>query len=214
MFPTGTKGVLYRPHFFHPVVFSSTLRNLTGTYDDKRCSLNTKCCLETADDLAFRLSCLPNKVPVVRSCHEIGEGGVIIQSCAPANWEVLRRSALHTQAAVAKVQYKTRPTAFVETPITTSAAIDRTIHRKLIELWKHNIDGGNNDRQLRAAIDFMKAQGVIPSFESILRQYYDERSPHCYEERYVNRRSCSIFNCLINPANLTKPVQVIGNVTW
>jgi hypothetical protein len=53
LLPTGTGGVLYRPRFFHPVVFDEKFREIT----------------KTADDLHFRLSTLLNGVPVVTGCH-------------------------------------------------------------------------------------------------------------------------------------------------
>jgi len=52
MLPTGTGGVLYRPSFFHPIVFDDHFRNLTVT----------------GDDLLFRLATLAMRVPVVTSC--------------------------------------------------------------------------------------------------------------------------------------------------
>ena len=54
MLPTGTGGVLYRPSYFHPIVFDENLRNLTLT----------------GDDLLFRLATLAMGVPVVTSCSE------------------------------------------------------------------------------------------------------------------------------------------------
>lgn len=47
--PVGRGSVLYRPRFFHPVVFDSALRTLTATNDD----------------LTFRLATLVNAVPVI-----------------------------------------------------------------------------------------------------------------------------------------------------
>ena len=50
--PTGTGGVLYRPQFFHPAVFSHLLRNATIT----------------GDDLLFRLATFMQGVEVVTAC--------------------------------------------------------------------------------------------------------------------------------------------------
>ena len=50
--PTGTGGVLYRPDFFHPVVFDRRILNLT----------------RTGDDLLFRLSTMINNVFIVTAC--------------------------------------------------------------------------------------------------------------------------------------------------
>ena len=52
LLPTGTGGVLYRPSFFHPIVFDRQLLNLTAT----------------GDDLTFRLATLARGVPVVTAC--------------------------------------------------------------------------------------------------------------------------------------------------
>jgi hypothetical protein len=52
--PTGNGGILYRPKFFHKIVFDPILRGLT-LYND---------------DLTFRLSTLANKVYVVNGCCE------------------------------------------------------------------------------------------------------------------------------------------------
>jgi len=53
--PTGNGGVLYRPSFFHPVIFDDTLRQLT-LYND---------------DLTFRLATIINGIKVVNGCCEI-----------------------------------------------------------------------------------------------------------------------------------------------
>lgn len=50
--PTGTSGVLYRPSFFHRVVFDHVLISLT----------------KTGDDLMFRLAAMVNGIAVVTAC--------------------------------------------------------------------------------------------------------------------------------------------------
>jgi len=55
LLPTGTGGVLYRPRFFHPVVFDPILVNLTSV----------------GDDLAFRLATMAQGVRVVAGCHPL-----------------------------------------------------------------------------------------------------------------------------------------------
>ena len=52
LLPTGTGGVLYRPRFFHPIVFDQKLINITNT----------------GDDLMFRLCTLAMGIPVVTAC--------------------------------------------------------------------------------------------------------------------------------------------------
>jgi hypothetical protein len=53
LLPTGTGGILYRPKFFHPVVFDRNLLNLT----------------RTTDDLAFRLATMVKGVFVATGCR-------------------------------------------------------------------------------------------------------------------------------------------------
>lgn len=55
--PTGMGGILYRPRFFHPVIFNRKLLNLTAT----------------GDDLMFRLATMANGVSVVTACSPDAE---------------------------------------------------------------------------------------------------------------------------------------------
>ena len=56
--PTGNGGILYRPRFFHEVVFDPVLRDLTAFNDD----------------LTFRLATLANRIPVLNGCCERLDG--------------------------------------------------------------------------------------------------------------------------------------------
>ena len=61
MLPTGTGGVLYRPQFFHPIIFDRRFLNLT----------------RTGDDLMFRLATMAKGIAVVTACTEYeGHGNV------------------------------------------------------------------------------------------------------------------------------------------
>jgi len=51
--PTGTGGILYRPDFFHPIVFDKKFLAITST----------------GDDIAFRLACMLKDIPVVTACR-------------------------------------------------------------------------------------------------------------------------------------------------
>jgi hypothetical protein len=53
--PTGVGGVLYRPSFFHPIIFDPKFRVITATNDD----------------LMFRLGTLVQNVDVVTACRQI-----------------------------------------------------------------------------------------------------------------------------------------------
>ena len=54
LLPTGMGGVLYKPHFFHPIVFDKKMINTTVT----------------GDDLLFRLGTMIRGVSVVTACSE------------------------------------------------------------------------------------------------------------------------------------------------
>ena len=57
LLPTGTGGILYRPDFFHEIVFDKQFIALT----------------KTGDDIAFRLACIIKDVPVVTACRSSRE---------------------------------------------------------------------------------------------------------------------------------------------
>jgi len=59
LLPTGTGGVLYRPSFFHPIVFDEQLRNITVV----------------GDDLTFRLATMAMGIPVTIACRLSPKGG-------------------------------------------------------------------------------------------------------------------------------------------
>lgn len=63
--PTGTGGILYKPSYFHKVVFHKSLRFATGT----------------ADDLMFRLSTMAKRVPVLLGCSLMRHRGQVIREC-------------------------------------------------------------------------------------------------------------------------------------
>jgi hypothetical protein len=58
LLPTGTGGILYKPSYFHKIVFDRKLWELT----------------QTADDITFRLATLINEVPIQLGCTRFIEG--------------------------------------------------------------------------------------------------------------------------------------------
>jgi hypothetical protein len=80
MLPVGTGGVLYRPQFFHPIVFDKHLRELTGT----------------GDDLMFRLSTMAKNIPIVSACTEIDPKGMKIRKCP--DFAIVRFAPFHMDA--------------------------------------------------------------------------------------------------------------------
>jgi hypothetical protein len=63
--PTGTGGILYKPSYFHKVIFHKALRYATGT----------------ADDLMFRLATLANSIPVELGCSVMRYRARVVRKC-------------------------------------------------------------------------------------------------------------------------------------
>jgi hypothetical protein len=87
-------GVLYRPRFFHEIVFDKTLREITR-YND---------------DLTFRIATLINRVPVVNGCCET-LGSCVLQKLtedelvkkSPELWD--KNQVMNTQMWFTAVAY-------------------------------------------------------------------------------------------------------------
>lgn len=73
--PIGTGGVLYRPQFFHPIVFDERLRLIT----------------RSNDDLTFRMATLVNRIPIVVGCWKKSIDMSFI-SCSRANIVAVQRA--------------------------------------------------------------------------------------------------------------------------
>jgi hypothetical protein len=71
--PTGTGGILYKPSYFHKVVFHKSLRFATGT----------------ADDLMFRLATMVKRVPVQLGCSIMRYRGRVIRECPEDEYDRL-----------------------------------------------------------------------------------------------------------------------------
>ena len=65
LMPTGTGGILYKPSYFHKVIFHKSLRYATGT----------------ADDLMFRLATMIRRIPVQLGCSVLRQKTHIVRRC-------------------------------------------------------------------------------------------------------------------------------------
>ena len=149
LLPTGTGSVLYRPRFFHPVIFDPVLRNLT----------------RTADDIMFRLATLARGVKVVTGCRDEyqrdRQGRQTVVLCPavanifgpdgdPSLWNASLASNLGVVVAAAAAA----------TTITTTAAKMPT-RRRLQSLSQLNLHKQGNDRAWRNATTYLLKLGVL-----------------------------------------------------
>ena len=172
LLPTGTGGVLYRPQFFHEIVFDRKLRDLTGT----------------ADDLMFRLACLAKNVSVVVACRDlrfgkrtrkcstdityfqehpsetaekvINHSTTIIPTLGRDELEQLRywrrylRSRNQTTSGSYSIRYRNSSSS-------SSSSRNRSQEKdSLFDINRHS----KNDRQFRAAQKYLKVNGILFAF--------------------------------------------------
>jgi hypothetical protein len=161
LLPTGTGGVLYRPRFFHPIVFSQQLINIT----------------RTTDDLHFRLSTMAGGRHVTVGCVDGVRGRCKDRISLYANgtydvphmWKRFNStvSSGPNQAAPKHMRRKTLTDAADK-----QAPLPRMMRRKgriLSEetdatLFEANRKGGN-DRQWNSAMKYMSRKGALKMSE-------------------------------------------------
>ena len=91
--PTGTGGILYRPRYFHPIVFDPAFRDVTGT----------------ADDLMFRLATMGRGIPVAVGCADIYYKNRLLRKCVEDKFDARFNQTAGTGALLyRKRQRRTR----------------------------------------------------------------------------------------------------------
>lgn len=168
LLPTGTGSVLYRPRFFHPVVFDPILRNLT----------------HTADDLMFRLATLARGVRVVTGCREehvrAKQGGMTVVPC-PAVAHVFGPDGDPDLWNVSQLQnLLVSPGAHPLAPsITADANATRHHRRRLQSLSQINLHKQGNDRAWRNATVYLLSRGLLNLTSLALGALPHERGRAC-----------------------------------
>eukprot|EP01039_Chlorochromonas_danica_P002887 gene2891-3152_t len=155
--PTGTGGVLYRPRFFSAVVFDNEFRNLTSK----------------ADDIAFRLACMINHVPVAIACRDLEDTqGIILRKC-PINYGLWNNQKMHFQNfSLLSESGKNKSTIIM---------LNEYNRRLKQTLYRQNKKGGN-EQQWNQAVQYLQEKGLL-DFQSMMNRYYTERERECYESR-------------------------------
>ena len=189
MLPTGMGGVLYRPRFFHPVIFDEEFLKLTGT----------------TDDLMFRLGALAAGTPVLALCkdeqhcdhspepwssqelHGFKQVYRGVDANVLSKWEG-RREALAIWNIVSNASIADQLGTRSSTSIASSRSLRSSSENepaKVLSLGsKYNIRGGGNSANWRQSVDYLKHIGV-----------YD-------------------FNAFIQTAILRERVEYFGRLAW
>jgi hypothetical protein len=182
--PTGTGGVLYRPRFFHPIVFDPDFRALTGT----------------ADDLMFRLACMATNTPVLVACRDLEQNNRIVRRCPVDPSFLPPGSSPQPPQAQRALSTITNATALTH----SHGSGGRQLRPSLYKLNA----AGLNDAQWRNAIRFLQERRLL-NMTQLFQQHHREREAACYPkiEPVHNGTTNSTTNSTINSTS-----YVIGRV--
>lgn len=153
--PTGTGGVLYRPSFFHRVVFDEYYRNLT----------------HSADDISFRLATLAMGVPVVVACSNVIIKDSVFRHCgnSPVSYNVSNENFPISTVNCKKDYGKTMAFEQVECPtnVLEEAVADDERRRSRLSakrsepsLYAMN-KNSLNDEQWRKAVQYLRQKEIF-----------------------------------------------------
>lgn len=164
LLPTGTGGVLYRPRYFHPIIFDDKLRNITGT----------------ADDIMFRLATLPNDIPVVVGCRtkkcSIKENiKIYIPNGKPKNQKnksiikIINHSinSINTNTNIQRRNLKSTSSNSKKIII---------IDPSYKNLNSFNLMDSRNDEQLRLGLEYLHMKGIL-NFPNLVKKYIKLERP-------------------------------------
>ena len=152
--PTGNGGVLYRPRFFHEVVFDPVLRDLTAFNDD----------------LTFRLATLANRIPVLNGCCERLDG------CLPP--------ALNVSAAPAAGRTGVGPPDTPRLHATAAALAGQLSAANIsafADLYVRN-EYLNTD-MWAAGLAYLRKKGILDLDEFLRQPFMVRERPDCFHVR-------------------------------
>lgn len=215
LLPTGNGGILYRPNFFHPIVFDDKLRNITGT----------------ADDIMFRLATLARNISVVIGCRFRCPKKIKIFYPLLNLTKVDKRLQLRNETQLYLENEKEfggdhDPVGPLDTQVTKNHFIDDhflnfnenndktlvTPHRQLksssglkplrlttnskeTSLYSFNIRG-QNEVQFSKATAYLKALGIFNFAEFARGVLPLERPAHCFKSKSSKvSTTCSMKKC-------------------
>ena len=162
--PTGTGGVLYRPSFFHPIIFDRKLLNLTAT----------------GDDLTFRLATLAKGIPVVTACSS----DTLDYKCParpPASLSVrsarsLRSTDKSDRKSLDGMNDKNNEKDSLEKEKVRKQQQEAIPYGASLSSEFNN--GGGNNFMWQQATDYLRDSGVL-DLQDILQRFADKERQHC-----------------------------------
>lgn len=210
LLPTGTGGVLYHPSFFHPVIFDSRFRAVTGT----------------ADDLMFRLACMARNVSVVIACQDLTYGKRLVRKC-PASMSFFDQIHNRKDKDKEKEKEKEKVEPVDNSLLLTLAREEllgagiesdaegygqeegnweddeddeeeegrgsRKLTRTIHSLYDIN-RVGRNDVQWVTAVVYLRRRKVL-DVQAFVNRHHGEREPYCYNSSRRVSWECALVRC-------------------
>ena len=163
--PTGNGGVLYRPRFFHEVVFDPVLRQLTA-YND---------------DLTFRLATLVNRIPVVNGCCER------LDPCMNATNGATNSSLYDHYATASPLSISLSEVPASDAPEAIMATLAAYMkYRNETSPMDTNLYIHNeylNTHMWRAGIAYLQRKGLLDMDEFVRQSFMAKERPECFHQR-------------------------------
>ena len=191
--PTGCGGILYKPSFFHEVVFDDRLREAT----------------KTADDLTFRLVTLMMGIPVLLGCAQIEFKSNILRRCEEDDVdrrfnmyfnmssvdESVPLEVLNERNKKAKIKYRSTQRRLMGRGSYSLSNTTMSLVKKSSDLYAINQHGGN-DQCWDNGARYLAEKGLL-RFPEIVSKHISEREPLCFRRGLTHRqsRTCSVWDC-------------------
>jgi len=191
--PTGCGGILYKPSFFHEVVFDDRLREAT----------------KTADDLTFRLVTLMMGIPVLLGCAQIEFKSNILRRCEEDDVdrrfnmyfnmssvdESVPLEVLNERNKKANIKYRSTQRRLMGRGSYSLSNTTMSLVKKSSDLYAINQHGGN-DQCWDNGARYLAEKGLL-RFPEIVSKHISEREPLCFRRGLTHRqsRTCSVWDC-------------------
>ena len=196
--PTGCGGILYKPSYFHEVVFDDRLREAT----------------KTADDLTFRLVTLMMGIPVLLGCAQIEFKSNILRRCeeddvdrrfnmyynmSSVDESVPMEVLLNELKRKAMIKYRStqqqRRRLIGQRASYSLSNTTMSLVKKSTDLYAINQRGGN-DQCWDNGARYLAEKGLL-RFPDIVGKHISEREPLCFRRGLTHRqsRTCSVWEC-------------------
>ena len=212
LLPTGTGGILYKPSYFHEIVFDRKLWEFT----------------QTADDITFRLATLINEVPIQLGCTRFIEGVTMHwnetrRRCKEDDVDRLfHRKFNHSSNSIRIVDYNSTDQVNLSSaiPLNQSSIMvksnalarqtdlqstrrlrsDHTLKTPMDpnSLYNINLKGSNNACWAKA-VEYLRNKKLL-DLSKLISTHMQERSKLCLQKKQqggsAHHPECSIYDCV------------------